>query len=100
MGNGKHFHLFFLRLTHRGGVSADVILAISTNAMHLAEHLVKWNAAVFDLTYMLRLHESSIMSLSKVKLRTQPKDDCSTGAIGRHGITARSAGDVRTDRDC
>jgi hypothetical protein len=53
----------FPRLTHRGGVPADIIQAIWGNAMHSEVRVVIRDAATVILAYVLGLHELSIMSL-------------------------------------
>jgi site-specific recombinase XerC len=51
------------RLTHRGGVSADIIQAIWANAMQSEDGVVIRDAAAVILFYVLELRESSVMSL-------------------------------------
>jgi hypothetical protein len=53
----------FPRLTHRGGVPADIIQAIWANAMQSEERVVIRDAAAVILAYVLGLRESSVMSL-------------------------------------
>jgi hypothetical protein len=53
----------FPRLTHRGGLPADIVQAIWANAMQLEELVVIRDAAAAILAYVLGLRESSDMSL-------------------------------------
>jgi site-specific recombinase XerC len=53
----------FPRLTHRGGVPADIIQAIWENAMQSEGLVVIRDAAAVILAYVLGLRESTVMSL-------------------------------------
>jgi hypothetical protein len=61
----------FPRLTRRGGIPADIIQAIWANAMQSEERVVIQDEAAVILADVLRLRESSVMSLPRRTLRTQ-----------------------------
>jgi hypothetical protein len=61
----------FPRLAYQGGISADIIHAIWASAMNLEERVVIRDSASIILSYLLRLRESYVMSLSAKNLRTQ-----------------------------
>jgi hypothetical protein len=53
----------FPRLTHRGGLPADIVQATWANSMQSEERVVIRDAAAVILAYVLGLRESSVMSL-------------------------------------
>jgi hypothetical protein len=61
----------FPRLTHRGGVSADIIQAIWENAMQSEERAVIRDKVAVIFAYVLGLRESFVMSLHAENISQQ-----------------------------